>query len=115
MAGYRPTRFHVGMMRDRIIVANEVTPTNETGQPVVTLVNWLTSEPATYVYVGGAESIRGRQIEAGINAIFTVRYRDGYVPTQVITYAGQRYGVVHVRPVDGKNRYLELFCKAVVN
>lgn len=113
MAGYRPSRFHVGMMRDRITVANEVTAQAESGQPIVSLVNFLVNEPATYLYVGGAESIRGRQIEAGINAIFTVRYRPGYLPTQAITYDGQRYGVVHVRPIDGKNRYLELFCKAV--
>ena len=113
MAGYRPTRFHVGMMRDRITVANEVTTPAESGQPVVSFVNWLINEPATYVYVGGAETIRGRQIEAGITAIFTVRYRSGYLPTQAITYKSQRYGIVHVRPVDGKDRYLELFCKAV--
>lgn len=114
MLGYRPSRFHVGQMRDRITIQTETTTRARSGQPVVAFVNFLVSEPATYLYVGGAESIRGRQIEAGINAIFIVRYRPGYLPTQAITYAGQRYGIVHVRPIDGKDRYLELFCRAVV-
>lgn len=111
---YRPGRgFRVGMMRDRITVSVETTAQDAAGQPIVTLVPWLTDEPATYEFFSGGESSRGRQVEAGISAIFTVRWRSGYTPQMVVTMMDQQYGIVHVRPVDGKNRYIELFCKAV--
>lgn len=109
----RPSRFALGQMRDRITVADETTERDAYGQPVVSLVNRYVSEPAKYEDVSGIESIRGRQIEAGINVIFTVHRRDGYHPRQIVIRRGQRYGVVHVRAVGGQDRYVELHCKAV--
>lgn len=112
---YRPGRdFRVGQMRDRITVATETTTQDNAGQPIVALSNWLVDEPASFEDTRGGETTRGRQVEAGVTAVFTVRYRDGYAPTMQITRSGQRYGIVHVSHVEGKNRYLELHCKAVV-
>src|SRR5690606_3912210 len=104
----RPARFAIGQLRDRITIADEVTEQDAYGQSVVSLVNRYINEPAKYEDVSGIESTRGRQIEAGINAIFTVRRRDGYHPQQVVIRRGQRYGVVHVRAVGGQDRYAEL-------
>jgi SPP1 family predicted phage head-tail adaptor len=114
MRGYRPQRFHLGEMRARITVKTETTTQDSAGQPVVTLATWLTNEPAKWEPISGTEGNRGRQVEAGIAAVFTVHYRSGYTPKQVVTCAGQTYGIVYVNAVDGMNAYRELHCKAVV-
>jgi len=113
--GYRPHRgFHVAEMRNRITVKTEVQTQDAAGQPVVTLATWLTDEPAKFEPTRGGEGARGRQVEAGIAAVFTVHYRDGYTPEMSVTCGNQTYGIVYVDPVDGMNAYRELHCKAVV-
>jgi SPP1 family predicted phage head-tail adaptor len=111
---YRPGKmFRVGQMRDRITVSTEVQTQDTAGQLIVSLSTWLADEPASYEYISGGETTRGRQVEAGIKAVFIVRYRPGYQTQMQIELNDQRYGIVHVAPVEGKNRYLELDCKAV--
>lgn len=105
--------FRVGQMRDRITVKVETTAQDAAGQPIVTLTNWLVDEPASFEPISGNETSRGRQVEAGIRAIFIVRYRSGYTPEMQISFDGQLYGIVHVHRVEGKTRYLELHCRAV--
>jgi SPP1 family predicted phage head-tail adaptor len=114
MRGYRPQRFHIGEMRSRITVKNETTTQDDAGQPVVTLTTWLVDEPAKWEPTTGTETARGRQVEAGIAAVFTVHYRPGYTPKMEVICDGQTYGIVYVNPVDGMNVYRELHCKAVV-
>jgi len=114
MRGYRPQRFHLGEMRARITVKTESTTQDSAGQPVVTLSTWLVDEPAKHEPVSGTETARGRQVEAGIAAVFTVHYRDGYTPKMAVICDGQTYGIVGVHRVDGMNAYRELHCKAVV-
>jgi len=114
MRGYRPQRFHLGEMRSRITVKNETTTQDSAGQPVVTLATWLCDEPARWEPVAGTEGAKGRQVEAGIAAVFTVHYREGYTPKMEVVCDGQTYGIVYVNPVDGMNTYRELHCKAVV-
>lgn len=114
MRGYRPQRFHIGEMRSRITVKTETTSQNASGQPVVTLSTWLADEPAKFEPTRGTEGARGRQVEAGIAAVFTVHFRPGYTPEMAVVCNGQTYGIVYVHPVDGMNAYRELHCKAVV-
>jgi len=112
---YRPERgFRTGEMRHRITVAVETTTQDAAGQPVVSLVNWLVDEPAKFEPISGGEGARGRQVEASISAIFTVRYRDGYTPQMAITYGGETYWIVYVKQVGGMDRYRELHCRSVV-
>lgn len=111
----RPKRgFHVARMDKRITIQSETTTRDAAGQSVVTLASWLVNEPAAYESTRGGEGSRGRQVEAGIDAIFTVRYRPGYSAQQVIIYGGVKYGIVYAKEVDGHDRYRELYCKAVV-
>ena len=81
---------------------------------MVTLTTWLADEPAAFEATTGGEGARGRQVEAGIRAIFTVRYRAGYTPEMAIDFKGERFWIVHVKPVQGMDRYRELYCKSVV-
>ena len=119
---YRPSNnFRVGEMRHRITIKTETVAQDAAGQPVVSLVNWLVDEPAKFEPTGGGEGAssaagiaRARQVQAGITAIFTVRYRDGYTPQMVVDINGDRYWIVYVNPVQGMDRYRELHCKSVV-
>ena len=101
-------------MRHRIDVKTETTEQDAAGQPVVSLSTWLREEPAKYEPTTGGEGARGRQVEAGISAIFTVRYRDGYTPQMAVDMGGERWWIVYVKPVQGMDRYRELYCKSVV-
>jgi SPP1 family predicted phage head-tail adaptor len=112
--GYRPQRFHLAEMNSLITVKNETTTQDSAGQPVVTLSTWLKDEPAKWEPTTGGEGTRGRQVESGIAAVFTVHYRDGYTPKMEVVCEGQTYGIVYVNPVGGMNAYRELHCKAVV-
>jgi SPP1 family predicted phage head-tail adaptor len=112
---YRPSRgFRVGEMRHRITIKTETTVQDAAGQPVVSLVDWLADEPAKFEPTSGGEGARGRQVEANIAAIFTVRYRDGYKPDMAVDIGGERYWIVYVKPVQGMDRYRELHCRSVV-
>ena len=112
---YRPGRgFRVGEMRYKINVKSEVTETDDAGQPVVALQTWLFEEPAKFEPTTGGEGARGRQVEAGISAIFTVRYRPGYSPQMAVEIGSETYWIVYVKPVQGMDRYRELHCKSVV-
>ena len=81
---------------------------------MVTLATWLKDEPAKWEPTTGGEGARGRQVEANIAAVFTVHYRSEYTPTMAVVCEDQKFGIVHVLPVDGMNVYRELHCKAVV-
>lgn len=110
----RPSRnWHSGMMRHRILVQQPTHTQDADGQPIPTWSTRFASEPASFVYTGGGQILRGRQVEEGIIAVFTVRYRDGYSTTDRIVFDGVTYGIVHVRPVMGLSRYIELHCRAV--
>jgi head-tail adaptor len=114
MSGRPSKGFHVGQMRDRITVKSATATQDASGQPVVTKANWLVNEPAKFEPTQGGEGFRGRQVEAGIQAVFTVRNRSGYVPEQTVVHDSINYGIVYVKPVEGLDRYRELYCKAVV-
>jgi len=109
----RPTRFKLGNMRHRCTVQNPVETVAEFGQPVVTWTDLYVNEPCAFELTGGVEQMRGRQLEASVKAVVTVRYRSGYNIRQSLTLDGTRYGITHINPVGGINRYLELFCGAV--
>jgi SPP1 family predicted phage head-tail adaptor len=112
---FRPEKgFRVGEMRHRIAVKVETPTQDSAGQPVVAMVTWLLDEPAKFDPMTGGEGARGRQVESGITAVFTVRYRDGYAPEMIVLHRGRQYGIVYVNPVAGADRYIELHCKAVV-
>lgn len=111
----RPKRFTVANMRYRIVVQKQVDAADAAGQMVTTwtTITGLGSEPADYAAVSGGQVFRGSQVNEGINAIFTVRYREQYAPQHRILFRGQAFGIVFVKPLEGRDRYLDLHCKVV--
>ena len=78
---WRPHRgFRLGAMRERIDVQSVEIAVSDAGDRSETWSNTITSEPAAVDPVSGGETLRGRQVEAGINVVFTVHYRTNYTP-----------------------------------
>lgn len=113
MPGRPSSRFTVGRLRHRIQVQAPTFTTEDSGQVTATWSDLYPSEPAEFEFTAGGQQARGRQVEAGVKAVFTVHYRDGYSPKQRILFDGDTYHIVHVRPIQGRYRYLELHCKAI--
>ncbi len=100
-------------LRHRITLQEPTRTVDAARQPVVTWSNELTDQPARYSSVSGGETNRGRQVEAGVVAVFTVNYRDNYAVDKQVIFRGNNYGIVRVEPIDGINRFIDLHCKAV--
>lgn len=111
---YRPRNFRLGAMRERITVQTLTNSVDSMGQAIPSWANTYTDEPASLDPTSGGEGLRGRQVEAGISAVFTVHYRSTYVPEMRVTHNGITYGIAYVKHIEGGRRYTELYCKAVV-
>jgi SPP1 family predicted phage head-tail adaptor len=109
----RPRRFSVANMRYRVVLQKHVDSLDDAGQSIATWTTVYQSEPADYAAVSGGQVFRGSQVNEGINAVFTVRYRDEYAPQHRILYNGQAFGIVFVQPIEGRDRYLDCHCKVV--
>ena len=109
---WRPRRFRVGAMRERVTVTSE-TLDESSGEPNLSSTTTIVDdEPATYEIVSGGETVRGRQVDATVDAVFIVHHRRStYSVTQKLTHDGNEYGIVKIIPTEGGDRYLELHCK----
>ena len=108
-----PRGFRTGDMRNVIAVKVATQSIDASRQLVVTYnTNRYPNEPASFHQVSGGEYFRGRQVEAGVTAVFTVNYRPNYDETDRIVCQGGNYGIVRIHKPEGVARYLELYCKA---
>lgn len=115
MSNWRPRRgFRVGKMRERINI-QQASVTETTGQPVRSWANLYASEPASFEPASGGETIRGRQVEANVSAVFIIHKRTGINTEMRVVHDSTNYGIVRVLPVEGGNRYIELHCRALAN
>lgn len=110
----RPERFSVGEMRDRITIEEATETLDDVGQPTRTWATIYLSQPAKWVPVAGSETIRGRAVEAGIKTIFIVRHQSGITPEMRVVHSSGTYGIGYVKPIAGRQRYIELHCKQAV-
>ena len=73
-----------GRLRQRVNIETPTTPTN--GEVAPTFSNLATGVPAEVLETSGGEYVRGRQIEAGISAVVTIRYRSDVTPNMRLKY-----------------------------
>jgi head-tail adaptor len=105
-------RQKIGDMRHRITVQTAVETIDASRQKVISYVDRVVNEPSTFEQVTGGETNRGRQIEAGVTAVFKVNNRASYTTQDRVVFCGQSYGVVRVERPGGIGRFCYLFCKA---
>lgn len=100
-----------GQLRHRVTIesASELT----TGEPNPTYTTLAASIPAEVIETRGGEYVRGRQIEAGIAAVVTVRYRSDITPDMRLLYGTRYLNIVSVIDPTGFRSVLELACQEV--
>ena len=108
---WRQKQFRLGAMRERINIQTATETTSDAGDVERTWATTYANEPAKFEPTSGGETLRGKQVEAGISAVFTVHYRSTYTPEMQVVHGSNAYGIVYVRPVEGGRRYSELWCK----
>lgn len=112
---WRPARgFRLGAMRERVQIQTATESVDSAGQTIRTWATTFANEPAQIMPVRGGEGLRGRQVEAGIDEIFVIHFRETVTPQMRLVHGSRTYGIVYVNPVEGGRRYLEVSCKAVV-
>ena len=105
-------RQKISDMRHRITVQTAVETIDASRQKVISYTDRIVNEPSTFIQVTGGEVNRGRQVEAGVTAIFKLNRRSGYTTKDRVLFAGDQYGVVRVEIPDGIDRFIYLHCKA---
>lgn len=108
---WRPKQ-RLGKLRERITIQS-ASVDETTGQPVRTWSTLEASVPASYDPATGSETTRGRQVEANVKAVFTIRFRTDVTTEHRVVYDSRNWGIVATVPVEGGRRYLELHCAAV--
>lgn len=112
---WRPRRnFRLGAMRERVNLQTATDTVDDAGQPIRTWATTYASQPAQRMPMRGSEGLRGGQVEAGIDEIFIIHFRESVTPQMRLVHDSRNYGIVYVNQVEGGRRYLELSCKAVV-
>ena len=98
--------------RHRITFQTAESTVDTSGQPIVTWVNFLTNEPASFKPMGGTESMRGKQLDAGTKGVFNINFRTGLNTQMRIIHNGTSYGISNIDEINGISRYLEIMVKA---
>jgi len=106
--------------RFRITVQKAVKVKGNYGQNKITSwedVSGLVSVPADFEVTGGGETYRGKQVEAGVTGVFTIRQHPITIyATYQILLQDKPYSIVSVRPVEGldsADRETLIFVKAI--
>jgi SPP1 family predicted phage head-tail adaptor len=112
MAGLGSTgKASCAVKRHRVTIQAPTETLDATGQPVVTWTDVWTDEPAEFKPMGGVESMRGKQYEAGTKGVFRVNYRDSYTVQMRVVHNSVNYGITNVNQVDGLRREIDLVVK----
>ena len=110
MPSWRSNALRIGAMRERVTLQSPVETVDSIGQTNRTWVDEYEDEPARYEPISGGETLRGKQVELGVTAVFTIHRRDDIDSTWRVVHGSTTYGIGYVNPVDGGLRYLELRC-----
>lgn len=110
MANWRANNLRIGAMRERITIKQPVETVDTIGQTNRTWTALYSDEPARFDPVSGGETLRGKQVEAGVTAVFTIHFRDSIDSTMKVYHGSDEYGIAYINRVDGGRRYLELRC-----
>lgn len=111
-------RAQAGQLRERISILVEESTNDGNNQTIRTWKAEIADVPASKEIVAGGETLRGRQLEAGVIAIFTMRTLPFEVtPMMKLRHqqASKDYGIVKVEPADDRGQYLLVQVKASAN
>jgi SPP1 family predicted phage head-tail adaptor len=94
-----------------VTIETAATPTD--GEPNPSYTTLAANVPAEVIETGGGEYLRGRQIEAGVNAVVTIRYRDDITPRMRVKYGARYLNIESAIDPTGYRSELQLTCKEI--
>lgn len=102
-----------GQLSNRITIQTPTTTQDAAGQPIR---SWATLAgpvvlPAKVESVAGGETIRGRQVSAVAQVMFTIRYRSDITTQMRVLWDGRVLGIVRASDPYGDRRELRIECK----
>lgn len=100
-----------GRLRQRVTIEQATTPT--TGETNPSYSAFASNVPAEVIETLGGEYIRGRQVESGVKALVTIRYRTGVLPTMRLKYGSRYLNIMSVVDPTGYRAELLLSCGEV--
>lgn len=107
------SRLAAGELYQRIAIETPTAAQDGAGQPVRT---WAALSgpallPARVETVAGGESLRGRQVNAETQIVFTVRYRSDLTTEMRVVYESGYYNIVRASDPYGDKRELRIEAK----
>lgn len=100
-----------GQLREYIQILNEASNAGDELPRYSSGDKFAADVHAEIVDVGGGEMFRGRQIEAEVDCVVTIRYRSGVQHNmQITTSASRTLNIRRIVDPDGRRRFLELHC-----
>lgn len=100
-----------GRLDRRIVIQSVTTAADSYGEPIETWAD-LDTVWAAYEPLRGREYFEAQQIDAQLEAKFTIRYRDDITVQMRIVHDGDTYGIASVREI-GRRDGTELLAKAL--
>lgn len=101
----------IGRLRHRVTIQSVTRTRDSYGDPIETWATthtvWANIEPQT-----GRERVAAAQIVAETDVMIRIRYVAGILPTMQVVEGSDVYDILAVRNLYGRDRWLELFCRA---
>jgi SPP1 family predicted phage head-tail adaptor len=97
-----------------IDVLRKQTAQDASGQEVATAWPKLHRKlPAEVEEVSGGKTQRGRQVEATVTTVVTIRNLRDLTPEDRVAFDGRTLSIVRTMDPDGKSEWLEIHCSEV--
>lgn len=108
------SRLAAGQLYQRIAIEEPTATQDAAGQPIRT---WSALAgpallPARVETVTGGETLRGRQVTADAQIVFTTRYRSDVTTQMRVVYESGYYNIVRASDPYGDKRELRIECRA---
>jgi SPP1 family predicted phage head-tail adaptor len=100
-----------GRKRNRITLQQATETLDGAGQPIRTWTTYLADYPVAIDQVTGGEALRGRQVSAETEIVFSGRWYAGVTAQMRVSYDGRTLGVVRASDPYGDRRELRIECR----
>ena len=106
------SRLAAGDLYQRITIKSATESVDAAGQTIYTWdTTVIANLPVMVERVTGGESLRGRQVSAETQLVFTARYRSDVTAEMQVTYESGTYGIVRVGDPYGDKGEMRIECR----
>jgi SPP1 family predicted phage head-tail adaptor len=103
-----------GRLREKISIWREVVTTDTDYGSADSDYELFLNTRAEVMYLGGSELIQNSTVSNTINAVFTLRFREGIDETMQVEYRGNMYNIKYIEE-NRQKEYLKLTTTKILN